>query len=205
MPTSMSEGMPLAQDVEQLVQAIHSGSWTAGLEAGVGTGLDALGAIANPVDSLLSAGISWLLEHVHVFTEMLNSLAGDPGAIQGYADQWKQHSQSATDIGLDMRNYVANDISAWTGAAADAYRTQADQQVDGVHAAAATADAVAAAVQGAGELVAAVRMLVRDLIAQAVAEILEHIPIWLAAEGCSLGLATPGVIADAVALIAKWV
>lgn len=201
----MSEGVPLAQDVEQLAQAIHSGSWASGLEAGVSTGLDALGAIANPVDSLLTAGISWLLEHVHIFTEILDSLAGDPAAIQGYAEQWTQHRQSLTDTALDLRNHINNDTSSWTGAAADAYRTQAAQQIDGVHAAAASADAVAAAVQGAGQLVASVRMLVRDLIAQAVAEIIEHIPIWLASEGCSLGLATPGVIADAVALIAKWV
>ncbi|WP_137816722.1 hypothetical protein [Gandjariella thermophila] len=49
------------------------------------------------------------------------------------------------------------------------------------------------------------RMLVRDLIAQRGAEILEHLPAWLATEGCSLGIGTPVVIADTVALIAKWV
>ncbi|GDY33809.1 hypothetical protein GTS_54420 [Gandjariella thermophila] len=48
-------------------------------------------------------------------------------------------------------------------------------------------------------------MLVRDLIAQRGAEILEHLPAWLATEGCSLGIGTPVVIADTVALIAKWV
>lgn len=203
--TSATEGMPLAQDVEALSQAIKSGSWGAGLESGLGTGLDVLGTIANPVDSLLTSGISWLMEHVHVFTEILDSLAGNPTAIQAYADQWTQHSQQLTDIAVDLHNHVNNDTTAWTGDAGDAYRAQATQQVDGLHAAAASADSVAAAVQGAGQLVASVRMLVRDLIAQAIAEIIEHIPVWLAAEGCSLGLATPGVIADAVALIAKWV
>jgi uncharacterized protein YukE len=202
--TAAAEGMPLAQDVEALSQSIKSGSWGAGLEAGVTTGLDVLGTITNPVDSLLTSGISWLMEHVHVFTEILDSLAGNPAAIQAYADHWTQRSQQLTDIALDLRNHVANDTNAWTGEAADTYRAQAAQQVDGIHAAAASADSVAAAVQGAGQLVASVRMLVRDLIAQAVAEIIEHIPVWLAAEGCSLGLATPGVIADAVALIAKW-
>jgi uncharacterized protein YukE len=202
---SATEGIAAAQDIEDLSSAIRNGSWADGGLAGLSTGLDALGTIANPVDALLTSGVSWLIEHVHVLRQALDMFAGDPGAIQACADHWRQHGQQVGETAIDLRNYVNNDTSGWTGQAGDAYRAQALDQHGGIQAGAAAANSVGDAVEASGQVVAAVRMLVRDLIAQCVAEILEHLPAWLATEGCSLGIGTPVVIADAVALIAKWV
>lgn len=203
--TGAVEGIGLAQDVEQLSSAITGGHWVEGGVAGLSTSLDALGAIANPVDALLSAGVAWLMEHVEVLRHALDQFAGDPGAISAYAEHFRRQGQAASSAADELRRYVEVDTAAWHGDAADAYRAQARQQHDGVLASAASATAVGDAVEASGQIVAAVRMLVRDLIAQCVAEIIEHLPVWLATEGCSLGIGTPLVIADAVALIAKWV
>ena len=92
MTTSATDGIALAQDIEDLSSAIRSGSWAEGGLAGLGTGLDALGTIANPVDALLSSGVAWLMEHVHVLTEALNQFAGNPEAIQAYAAHWRQQA-----------------------------------------------------------------------------------------------------------------
>ncbi|MFD0519414.1 eCIS core domain-containing protein [Paractinoplanes durhamensis] len=49
------------------------------------------------------------------------------------------------------------------------------------------------------------RGLVRDLIAQFVATLAARLPQWLAEEGLTLGLATPVVVGQVAALVAKWV
>jgi hypothetical protein len=50
-----------------------------------------------------------------------------------------------------------------------------------------------------------VRGIVRDLIAQFVATLAARLPQWLAEAGLTLGLATPVVIGQVAALVAKWV
>ena len=60
-------------------------------------------------------------------------------------------------------------------------------------------------VEGAGLLVGLVRGIVRDLIAQFAATLAARLPQWLAEEGLSLGFATPVVIGQVAALVAKWV
>ena len=49
-----------------------------------------------------------------------------------------------------------------------------------------------------------VREMVRDLIAEFVAVLAVRLPLWLAQEGLTFGLATPVVVAQVSALVAKW-
>jgi hypothetical protein len=50
-----------------------------------------------------------------------------------------------------------------------------------------------------------VRGIVRDLTAQFVATLAARLPQWLAEEGLTVGFATPVVIGQVAALVAKWV
>lgn len=199
------KGLGLAEEVDMLALALRNGDWSGGLVSGVGAGIDALGYIANPSRALLSSGIAWLLEHVSVLTDALDQFAGDPGAIKSYANDWRQTGLDILTTSGDMRTYVSADTADWHGQTADNYRVHAGVQSDGIEAAASSATSMGDAVELAGDVVGVVRLLVRDLIADCVAEILLHVPAWLALEGVSLGIGTPAVIADAVALIAKWV
>ncbi len=202
MSEQSTAGTGLTDSIETLSATIASGNWS---EAGAGAGLDVLGAIANPVDALVSTGVAWLMEHVQPLREALDMFAGDPAAIQAYAEQWRRHAQTVADNAVDLRNYVNNDTSAWSGQTGDAYRAQAAEQYDGVTASAASADGVANAVQTAGQVVAGVRVIVQELIAELVGIIIKRLPIWLASAGASLGLGLPLIIADLVMLIAEWI
>ena len=87
----------------------------------------------------------------------------------------------------------------------DAYRSHAAQQLSAIGGIAKATEAISYAVEGAGLLVGLVRGIVRDLIAQFVATLAARLPQWLAEEGLSLGFATPVVIKQVAALVAKWV
>lgn len=193
---------PLTQSVSDLGNAISSGDWS---EVGAGDALEILGAIANPVDALASAGVNWLMENVEPLREALDMLAGDPAAIQGYADQWRQQGELVTSSATELGDYVGRDTASWTGEAGDAYRMQATQQADGVGAAAASAESVARAVEMAGQVCAAVRMIVKELIAEFVGRVLMRLPIWLGEISASMGLALPLVIADLIFLVLEFI
>jgi hypothetical protein len=93
----------------------------------------------------------------------------------------------------------------WSGASGDAYRSHAGQQLDAIGGIATASPAISYAVEGAGLLVGLVRGIVRDLIAQFIATLAARLPQWLAEEGLTLGLATPVVVGQVAALVAKWV
>ena len=85
------------------------------------------------------------------------------------------------------------------------YRAQTARQVEQLTAAGTGAQTVGSIVEGAGVLVGVVREVVRDLVAECVSTLIARIPQWLAEIGLTVGIATPHVVASAVALIARWV
>lgn len=192
----------LATSMQSIGDAISSGDWS---EVGAGEALDVLGAIVNPVDALASVGVDWVMENVGPLREALDMLAGDPGAIQGYAGQWRQQAETVVNSSTNLGDSVTNDTASWLGEAADAYRAQSAQQIDGVAAAGGAAEAVARAIETAGQVCAAVRMLVKELIAECVSTIITRLPIWLGSVAASAGLSLPLVIADLVFLVLEFI
>src|SRR5690606_6501544 len=110
----------------------------------------------------------FLIEHVEPLQEALNWVAGDPDQITAYAQSWKNVSSSLEDTAAAHKSAVDADITSWTGATASAYRARAAQTSDALNAAAAAASSAASAIEMAGAIVSAVRITVRDIVAQTV-------------------------------------
>jgi len=199
-PKDAWSGVWIAEDIELIIQGVKNGSWVDGTLGVVGAGLDALALVSDPVGVLLQYGVSWIIEHVKPLSEALDWLAGDPGQIAGQAQTWRN---VANDLQADADNLVRAaqwDISEWTGAAADAYRGWAKQQQQALEGLAKGAEAMAAITEGAGFLIAAVRIMVRDAIATLVSRLI----VYAVEELASFGFATPLVVEQVATLCASW-
>ncbi|MEU4692462.1 hypothetical protein [Actinoplanes sp. NPDC023714] len=185
--------MSLAQDVHETVAGIQSGSWIDASLGGVGVSLEALSLVLDPLGSIMSWGVGWLLEHVAPLREALDQLAGDASAVA----TWE-------NVAASLPASYPPPPSDWSGAAADAYRAHAASQADALDGIRLAAGGIASAVMGTGLLVSLVRELVRDLIADFVATLAARLPQWLAMEGLTLGVATPFVVSQVGALVASW-
>lgn len=203
--TTWYTGLGLAEDAMQISAGIHDNSWVDGTLGGVGGSLDVLGMAIDPFGSLMAWGVSWLMEHVKPLKEALDWLAGNPDAVAAHAATWRNVSTAATGTHQQYVEAVRSQTISWTGASGDAYRVHAAQQLDAIGGMATAAAALSHAVEGAGLLVGLVRGIVRDLIAQFVATLAARLPQWLAEAGLTLGLATPLVVGQVAALVAKWV
>lgn len=197
-------GIFLAESIEDLVHGVESGSWVDLSIGGVAGSLEALAFCVDPLGQLAAWGVGWLLEHVQPLSDALDSLAGDPDQITAYAQTWQNIAQQVTGGALELSDSVRLDLAAWTGSAAAAYHAHAGAAHDALQGIAQYATAMAKITQGAGLVVALVRELVRDLIAEFVGVLAVRLPEWLAEEGLTLGLATPLVVSQVSALVAKW-
>ncbi|SDH88958.1 RHS repeat-associated core domain-containing protein [Actinokineospora alba] len=203
--TTAISGIGIAESAVDLHNGIESKSWVEAGIGGVGTGLEMLSLALDPVGTLLSYAVSWLMEHVKPLSDALDWLCGDADQIAAYAQTWANVAKETGKVAEDFGNEVKNGTAGWAGEAADAYRASAALQNEQVSAAATCADSIGSTVQVVGVLVGAVREIVRDLVAECVATLIARIPQWIAEIGGTLGIATPHVVASATALIAKWV
>ncbi|MGC4746127.1 WXG100 family type VII secretion target [Micromonospora sp. DT201] len=203
--TTSFSGIFLAEDIDALMAGYASGSWIDVSIGGFAASMDALAFVTDPLGQLVAWGVGWLIEHVKPLSDALDELAGDPDQITAYAQTWRNVAKATAEAGTAFGGMVGTQVAGWSGAAADAYRRNSDRQVAALNAVTKAADAMAEITTGAGLLVAMVRGLVRDLIAEFVSVLAVRLWEWLAEAGVTLGLATPWVITQVTALAGKWV
>ncbi|MFI5898349.1 hypothetical protein ACIA5D_50575 [Actinoplanes sp. NPDC051513] len=203
--TTWYTGLGLVEDAAQISSGIHDNSWVDGTLGTVGGTLDLLGTVIDPIGSLVSWGVSWLMEHVKPLKEALDWLAGNPDAVAAHAATWANVSKFTADAQAQYMDALSQEIADWQGGSGDAYRQHAGIVAQVMQGISSASHGISYAVEGAGLLVGLVRGIVRDLIAQFVATLAARLPQWLAEEGLTLGLATPVVIGQVSALVAKWV
>ncbi|MEU4558697.1 hypothetical protein AB0F72_09910 [Actinoplanes sp. NPDC023936] len=197
-------GLGLVEDAHQIVTGIQNGSWIDASLGGVGASLEALSLVLDPIGGIVSWGVGWLMEHVSVLKEALDNLAGNADEVAAHAATWQNVAAYTQAARADYAARLSADVSAWAGESGDAYRAHAGEHLAALDGIGVAAGGIASAVEGTGLLVALVREIVRDLIADFVATLAVRLPQWLAAEGLTLGIATPFVASQVSSLVAKW-
>ncbi|MFC7531843.1 WXG100 family type VII secretion target [Actinoplanes sp. GCM10030250] len=193
-------GVWLAEDLESIRRGVENGCWVDGSLGVVGAGLDALAMVIDPAGALLQCGAAWLIEHVKPLSEALEWLTGDPVTIAANARAWRDVAGELDRQSDEIGRSVRADLSEWSGAAGDRYCLWTGQQQQALGALARASETMAAITEGAGFLIAAVRLLVRD----AVATVVSRLIIYAAETVASLGAATPLVLGQVAALISTW-
>ncbi|GAB1690815.1 WXG100 family type VII secretion target [Krasilnikovia sp. M28-CT-15] len=203
--TTWATGLGLVEDVQQITNGIQNQSWVDGTLGGVGASLDTLSLVIDPLGSLVSWGVSWLMEHVKPLKDALDWLAGNADEVAAHAATWKNVAAFTGQARQDFADRLRAEVAGWYGASGDAYRSHAGEHLSVLEGISTAAAGISYAVEGAGLLVGLVRGIVRDLIAEFVGTLAARLPQWLAEEGVTLGIATPVVIGQVGALVAKWV
>ncbi|WP_433265176.1 hypothetical protein ACQPZF_37175 [Actinosynnema sp. CS-041913] len=161
-------------------------------------GLDALGMAIDPLGSLATAGIGWLIEHVSFLREPLDWLAGNGDKIKDAVGKWNQAAMDLDRIAQEHHDAVENQVGGWEQRAADGFRSSQGQLVGETLAMSRTCVAVAEQISTAGTITAAVRGMIRDLIAMFVWEVIRNAAIALASSVVSFGSSLAAFAAWAV-------
>lgn len=197
--TEAYSGIPLLESVFDTKQAIESGDWAAGVMGVIGAGLDMLGAVMDPIGTILSSGVGWLLEHVGPLSDALDALTGDPDQIRAHSETWSNVAGELASISSDLLQAVEEDTTTWTGPAADTYRQRGADTATLIQAAQSAAEGASSGIATAGEVVAAVRTLVRDIIAEVVGRLVS----WALQVVATLGIGLSWVVPQVTRTVAK--
>lgn len=194
-------GIGIAESAQGLAHGVSNGDWVeAGLSA-AGVGLEVLSLVVDPLGTLASYGVSWLIEHVRPLKEALDWFAGDPPVIQSFSETWANVAREVNEVAAELANEAKAGTSGWAGAAADVYRGHAAEAADAIAGASTLADGISTGVMVMGEVVAFVREFVRDMVGELVGRLI----VWALEVAATLGLGTPAVVAQATAAISRAV
>ncbi|HEV2782191.1 MAG TPA: DUF6531 domain-containing protein [Actinophytocola sp.] len=199
--TTAVTGIGIAESCVDLAHGVSNGDW---VEAGLGVlgaGLEVLSMVIDPLGTLASYGVSWLIEHVRPLKEALDWFAGDPPVIRSFSETWGNVAAEVNGVAQEFMTEAGSGTSGWTGTAADAYRGHAAEAADALAGAGTLADGISVGVMIMGEVVAFVREFIRDMVGELVGRLIA----WALEVAASFGLATPAVVAQATAAISKVV
>ncbi len=198
--TTTFSGTRLLDDGAQLTQAIQSGDWVSGTLAGISGAADLVAAAIDPIGAAIAAGVGWILDHLEPLKTWMNELTGDAGSVAGAAATWDNISRflqsSAEDASQILQSYFSDQLSQ----AMDAFRTLQSEYAQHLSMASGLASAISTGLTIASTLVQVVHDLVRDAIGDIVGKFASS----AIAEVCTLGIATPWVVANLTATVSKW-
>ncbi|WP_433409765.1 EspA/EspE family type VII secretion system effector [Saccharomonospora azurea] len=182
-----------------IAEGIDKGDYKLAVSGLVAGGLDVASAVTDPIGFVAGQVISWMLEHIEPARKALDDLAGNPDMVKAYAQSWTNVEEELTALGDEMKTVAPAETEGWTGGAADAYRTKAENLAGVFGSAAGAAHGIAGLTMGMAEVVNGVRTAVRDLLASIAGSLVS----WSIELLCTLGTAAPVVAAQATTAIAR--
>lgn len=186
------------QSVDELAGDMSLDNW---LDLGITSGVLAIDAVAtysDPIGSLFSAGIGFVLEHLSPLNDWFDELAGDPDEVAAFAQTWRNVQ---TEVGL-VRTHFGDAsrirLADMTGGGVAAYRNRSIDLSDKLTAIYASAGGTATSFDKLAEIVDLVHDLVRDALSDVIGSLISY-ALELA---LTLGAATPLVIHQASTRVA---
>jgi hypothetical protein len=196
---AQTAGSGLFSDAASTLTDVRNGDWgNAAFDVGTDA-LDLLGAAMDPLGTLASAGVGWLIEHISFLKQGLDELAGNPEAVTAKAVTWSNVSKQLTTSAENYEQSAATLGRSFTdGAAAAAYQATAKSYAATLRGAADHAQGASTAMNIGAALVGTERGLIRDMISSFVGELIIKGLAALATSWCSFGGTVAAFIADTV-------
>lgn len=192
-------GAGIFSDAASTLTDARDGDW-GNLAMDVGTdALDLLGAAMDPLGTLASAGVGWLIEHISFLKDGLDKLAGKPEAVTAKAVTWTNIAKSLTETAESYERQAKKVQQSFSDCgSAEAYQRTAESYVGVLRGAAAHAGDASTAMNVGAALVGTERGLIRDMISSFVGELIVKAVAALAASWCTFGGTVAAFIADTV-------
>ncbi|WP_248579753.1 hypothetical protein [Nocardioides sp. InS609-2] len=190
-----TNGLKMVDGAADSATAFSRGDWIEGSINGVSAAIDVVGMILNPLGSVCSMVINWILEHCGPLQDWLDELLGDPGVIKASSQTWSNIGDHLGSLGPEYSQLASADAAGYSGLAIDAYRLAADALAGVIEGLSKVSYGVSAGITVAGGLLAGVRDFIQGLFSDIVGDAAGAI----AQSALTLGIAAPSALGGLIA------
>ena len=138
-----------------------------------GMALETIGLVLDPIGSLLTAGIGWLIEHITILRWPLDILMGDPIGIAAASEALTAEKKKLEQWSADHQEALGTLMQEWSGQAADQFKKDMEAVTEQLAVLGGYLDQAGKNMKIAGGIVGAFRGIFRDLIAMLLATIIK--------------------------------
>jgi hypothetical protein len=191
-----------ADSLYELGQSFRAGDLDAmALNAAV-SGIDLLGAMANPIDALATSTIGWMIEHLSFLRIPLDATAGNPQAVLATVKQWNDVSVALSEIADEQRDALRTQIPTYLyggSTSTPEFQAAMNYREAQIRGASMTCAEIAAETASAGAIVGAVRGVIRDMIADFAWRVLRWVVPKLALATVTFGASVLPILSEVLA------
>lgn len=184
-----------------IASGVQNESWLEGIAGGASMATDIASFIIDPIASMAASAASFLMEYITPLREALDSIAGNPSAVSAQAQTWFNVSDRVSSTTSTYSSRVDSALAGWQGPAATAYQTFVASYTSLVNGAATVCTGIGYAMSGASAVVAFIRTIVRETIADLVGKLIS----WAIQVAATAGVGASWVVPRAVTVIAQYV
>lgn len=186
---SVLAGAGILDSGSSTITALCQGNWVDAALSGVSTVLDAAATVADPLGSLLAAGIGWAIDHLNPIKDWFDDVTGNPEAIAAKGESWGNIAAGMDPLADSWQSSLDN--LAWmSGGAISSYKAQADARIEALRQLKGSSESAQEAMVVVSAIVSFVHSFLRDILSSLVGAILS----WVAQTVLSLGTLIPWVI-----------
>ncbi|WP_410640925.1 WXG100 family type VII secretion target [Amycolatopsis sp. lyj-346] len=167
-----------------------------------GMALETIGLVLDPIGSLLTAGIGWLIEHITILRWPLDILMGDPIGIAAASEALTAEKKKLEQWSADHQQALDTLLKEWSGQAADQFKKDMDAVTEQLASLGGYLDQAGKNMKIAGGIVGAFRGILRDLIAMLLATIIKGALIAAALAPVSFGASIAIFIGTTIGMVA---
>jgi hypothetical protein len=95
-------------------------------------GVNVLVYAADPLNFLISAGLTFLIDVVQPLEDLLGLVTGNPERMEGEIAKWERVGNALEPLAEEIRQAAQEGLIGWQGVAADAARARLDEFAQGV-------------------------------------------------------------------------
>jgi hypothetical protein len=168
--------------------------------------LQALGFMGDPMQSLATSAIGWLIEHLAPLNVALDVTTGDPAAVEQASQQFTAAATRLDGLAVEHANTLKTDLSTYFALAGDATHPMSQsatafhgvmsQRLTELQTASAACSGTASFVTFSGALVATTRGVIRDMLAEWVWQTFKRAAAMSAAAPLTFGGSAALLVAD---------
>lgn len=142
-------------------------------------GMALAGAIADPLNFLISKGLGWLLNVVTPLKQAVDLVTGDPAATSKAAGSFNDIAKKTEELAKSYDEHLHAGLQNWKSEAGDAAAKKLTEFHDGIDGTATTAGHVASLLQGSSMFM----QVAEDIIKGILSDLIEWLVVtWIAAQ-----------------------
>lgn len=157
--------LPMGEAVKNLYTGISQGEWS-DISSGVADfAANAFAVWADPLNWLISAGLTFLIDFVQPLEDLLSLVTGNSEQMEPYAGQWQQLGAALVPLAAAVRQAATDELIEWAGRDATAAKDRLLEFADAIEATGGEAASISGLLTLFSKIMAAAQQIIIGILA----------------------------------------